>query len=42
MEKSQTGTVTGGRLNLREKPSVQSRRLILIPDGNTKPTTATS
>lgn len=33
MEKSQTGTVTGGRLNLREKPSVQSRRLILIPDG---------
>ena len=33
MEKSQTGTITGGRLNLREKPSVQSRRLILIPDG---------
>lgn len=33
MEKSQTGTVTSGRLNLREKPSVQSRRLILIPDG---------
>lgn len=33
MEKIQTGTVTGGRLNLREKPSVQSRRLALIPDG---------
>lgn len=33
MEKTQTGTVIGGRLNLREAPSTQSRRLALIPDG---------
>lgn len=33
MEKSQTGTVIGGSLSLREKPSTQSRRLILIPGG---------
>lgn len=33
MEEKQTGIVTGGRLNLREHPTTQSKPLALIPDG---------
>ena len=33
MEKKQTGIVTGGKLNLREQPTTQSKSLALIPDG---------
>lgn len=33
MEEKQTGIVTGGKLNLREQPTTQSKSLALIPDG---------
>lgn len=33
MERIRTGIVTGGKLNLREQPTTQSKHLTLIPDG---------
>lgn len=33
MEITQTGLVIGGKLNLREQPTTQSKRITLIPDG---------
>lgn len=33
MDIIQTGIVIGGKLNLREQPTTQSKSLALIPDG---------
>ena len=33
MERTRSGIVTGGKLNLREQPTTQSKPLALIPDG---------
>lgn len=33
MEKTRSGIVTGGKLNLREQPTTQSKCIVLIPDG---------